>query len=144
MGKPAKVVEARDGESLEEVRERFNRWRETRRRGEHVPQELWAAAVGVAGVEGLYVTARELHLDYGGLKRRQQEQGGGTPQAVRKEMQMQFVELTVAPAREPGDQLRSECVIEMASRRGAKMRVELNGPGLGGLAGLCSAFWSAE
>jgi hypothetical protein len=56
---------------------------------------------------------------------------------------MQFVELTVASAREPGAQLLSECVIEMKSRRGAKMRVELNGPGLAGLAGLFNAFWSA-
>jgi hypothetical protein len=139
MDKPAKVVEASDGESLEQVRARFKRWRETRGRGEHVPRELWAAAVGVAGVHGLHVTARELQLDYGGLKRRQQ--AGGSLQAARKEIQ--FVEWTVAPADEPGDQLRSECVIEMASRRGAKMRVELNGLGLAGLAGLCSAFWSA-
>jgi hypothetical protein len=137
----AKVMDVRAGESLEQVRERFKRWRETRGRGEHVPRELWVAAVAIARTHGLHVTARELHLDYDGLKRRQQEQAGGTLQAARKEIQ--FVELTVAPADEPGDQLRSECVIEMASRRGAKMRVELNGPGLAGLAGLCSAFWSA-
>jgi hypothetical protein len=137
----AKGMEARDGESLEQVRERFKRWRETRGRGEHVPRELWAAAVGVAGAEGLHVTARELHLDYGGLKRRQQEQAGGTLRGAKKEMQ--FVELTVAPARELGAQLLSECVIEMESRRGAKMRVELNRQGLAGLVGLCSAFWSA-
>jgi hypothetical protein len=55
----AKVMETRDGESLEEVRERFKRWRETRGRGEHVPRELWVAAVGVARVHGLHVTARE-------------------------------------------------------------------------------------
>jgi hypothetical protein len=137
----AKVTEARDGESLEQIRERFKRWRETRGRGEHVPRELWAAAVGIAGAHGLQVTARELHLDYGGLKRRQEEQAGGTRQAARREMQ--FVELTVAPGREPGAGLLSECVIEMESRRGAKMRVELNGQGLAGLVGLCSAFWSA-
>ena len=137
----AKVMEARNGESLEEVRERFKRWRETRGRGEHVPRELWVAAVGVARVHGLHVTARELHLDTGGLKRRQQEPPGGPLQAARSEMQ--FVELTVAPAREPGAQRLGECVIEMESRRGAKMRVELKGEGLANLAGLCSAFWSA-
>jgi len=137
----AKVTEARDGESLEQIRERFKRWRETRGRGEHVPRELWAAAIGIARTHGLHVTARELHLDYGGLKRRQQEQAGGTLQAARREME--FVEWTVAPPREAGAQLLSECVITMESRRGAKMRVELNGPGLAGLAGLCSAFWSA-
>jgi hypothetical protein len=41
----AKVMEAKDGESLEQVRERFKRWRETRGRGEHVARELWVAAV---------------------------------------------------------------------------------------------------
>ncbi len=137
----AKVMDVRAGESLEQVRERFKRWRETRGRGEHVPRELWVAAVGIARVHGLHVTARELHLDYGGLKRRQQEQAGSTLQAARKETQ--FVEWTIAPARESGDPLRRECVIEMESRRGAKMRVELNGQGLAGLVGLCSAFWSA-
>ena len=137
----AKVMEARGGESLEQVRERFKRWRETRGRGEHVPRELWVAAVGIARVHGLHVTARELHLDYGGLKRRQQGQASGALQAARKETQ--FVEWTIASARESGDPLRRECVIEMESQRGTKMRVELNGQGLAGLVGLCSAFWSA-
>lgn len=141
MDDRTKLMEAREGESLEQVRERFKRWRETRGRGEHVPRELWAAAVGVARAQGLHVTARELRLDYGGLKRRQQEQAGGTLQAAKEETQ--FVELTVAPARESGAQFWSECVIEMESRRGAKMRVELNRQGLAGLVGLCSAFWSA-
>jgi len=141
MDDRTKLMEARDGESLEQVRERFKRWRETRGRGEHVPRELWVAAVGIARTHGLHVTARELRLDYGGLKRRQQEQAGGTLQAAMREMQ--FVELTVTPAREPGAQLPRECVIERESRRGAKMRVELNGAGIAGLAGLCSAFWSA-
>jgi hypothetical protein len=36
-----------------------------------------------------------------------------------------------------------ECVVELENARGATMRVELNGAGLAGLAGLCSAFWSA-
>lgn len=30
-------------ERLEEVCERFKRWRERRGRGEHIPRELWAA-----------------------------------------------------------------------------------------------------
>jgi hypothetical protein len=34
-------------------------------------------------------------------------------------------------------------VVEMNNARGVKLRVELNGKGLAGLAGLCSAFWSA-
>jgi len=141
MDGEANGAAARDGESLEEVRERFKHWRETRGRGEHVPRELWAAAVGIARAHGLHVTARELGLDYDGLKRRQQEPAGGALQAARRETQ--FVELTVAPTCEPGAQLLCECAIELQNTRGAKMRVELNGPGLAGLEGLCSAFWSA-
>ena len=47
MDERAKVEQARvHGESLEQIGERFKRWRETRVRGEHIPQVLWAAAVG--------------------------------------------------------------------------------------------------
>jgi hypothetical protein len=38
---------------------------------------------------------------------------------------------------------RHECVVELENARGAKMRVELNGPGVAALAGLCSSFWGA-
>jgi hypothetical protein len=34
-------------------------------------------------------------------------------------------------------------VVELENARGAKMRVQLDGPGVAALAGLCSAFWSA-
>jgi hypothetical protein len=71
MAGVAKVTEARHSESLEEVRERFRQWRAARGRGEHIPRVLWAAAVGIAREQGLHVAARELHLDYDGLKRRQ-------------------------------------------------------------------------
>ena len=57
------------------------------------------------------------------------------------EVSPQFVELMVSPA--PRAQSLRECVVELENARGAKMRVELNGNGLAGLAGLCSSFWSA-
>jgi hypothetical protein len=40
MSDAAKVVEAREGESLEQVQERFKLWRETRGRGEHIPRVM--------------------------------------------------------------------------------------------------------
>ena len=79
-----RVTEARHSESLEEVRERFRQWRAARGRGEHIPRVLWAAAVGIAREQGLHVAARELHLDYDGLKRRQQELSGGAFEASRR------------------------------------------------------------
>jgi hypothetical protein len=101
---------------------------------------LWSAAIGLAGKHGVYRVSRALHLDYKNLKRRQQEQAG-VPGA--REQETRFVELTVSPAREPAAQRLCECTIELENPRGAKMRVELNGPGLAGLASLCSAFWCA-
>jgi hypothetical protein len=122
-----------------QVAQRFQHWREGRKRGEHIPSALWAAAVSVAKQHGLHRIAHELRVDYDGLKRRVEHPGGAMP---RGELDTQFVELfaPAAPAAAAG--LR-ECVVELENARGSKMRVELNGNGLAGLAGLCGAFWSA-
>ena len=127
------------GESLEQVGERFKRWRKTRRRGEHVPPSLWAAAVVLAQEHGVHRIAHELRVDHEGLNRRMERAGGV---ARVGQLDTRFVELFAAPpATAAGVR---ECVVELESARGAKMRVELNGKGLAGLAGLCSAFWSAS
>lgn len=106
------------------------------RPGGRIPPELWAVAVDMAAVHGVYRMSKELRLDYSGLKRRLKgvcgEVGPG------KGGEPRFVELVGAtPARAAR---LSECVIELHNRRGATMRVELNGAGLAGLAGVCSGF----
>jgi hypothetical protein len=54
---------------LTAVRERLDRWRRTRTHARSpIPNGLWADAVALARQQGLYRTARALHLDYGGLK----------------------------------------------------------------------------
>jgi hypothetical protein len=138
MDKRAKVEQARHGESLEQVGERFKRWRDARVRGEHIPAVLWAAAVGMAKQHGPYRVACVLRVDQGRLKRRL-EHAGGAAQPCK--IDTQFVELLVSPA--PGTASLCECAVELENARGAKMRVQLNGNGLTGLAGLCSTFWSA-
>jgi hypothetical protein len=100
----AKVAAAGDGESLEQVEERFRLWREGRGCGDRIPQALWSAAIGLAGKHGVYRVSRALHLDYKNLKRRQQEQAGGALGTTGNETR--FVELTVSPAREPAAQHR--------------------------------------
>ena len=126
------------GESLEHVELRFKRWRESRQRGEHIPPALWAAAVAVAKEHGLYRVAHELRVDFDGLKRRVEHAGGTAP---RGGIDPRFVELFATAA--PTAAGLRECVVELENARGAKMRVELSGNGLAGLAGLCSTFWSA-
>jgi hypothetical protein len=139
MDQIAKAEPARrQGESLEQVAERFRHWRETRIRGEHVPPHLWAAAVGLAEEHSLQRIAHALRVEHDGLKRRV-ERAGVVARGVR--LDTQFVELFAAPAATAAGM--RECVVELENARGAKMRVELNGKGLAGLAGLCSAFWSA-
>ena len=137
MDTTTKISQARHGESLEQVRKRFKRWRETRVRGEHIPDVLWAAAVGMAVEHGLDRVAQELHVDCDRLKKRL----GQTGALQTRKGGVQFVELAFAPPPQPAS--LCECAIELENVRGAKMRVELNGNGLAGLAGLCSAFWSA-
>ena len=141
MDEMAKVDRATGrGESLEQVAERFKRWRETRVRGAHIPSDLWAAAVGMAKEHGLLRIAHELRVDHDGLKRRLERAGGV---ARRGTLDTEFVELFAAPAATTTAGMR-ECVVELENARGAKMRVELTGKGLAGLAGLCNAFWSAS
>ncbi len=142
MATTKKLSQARHGEGLDQVRRRFGQWRETRVRGEHIPATLWAEAVGMAVEHGLDRVAQELQIDYDGLKKRLGQTGG---EFQANQGGMQFVELTFAPVPAPqaGAQSLCECAIELENERGAKMRVELNGNGLTGLAGLCSAFWSA-
>ena len=130
------------GDDLEGIKQRLQYWRSRRKLGEHIPAPLWAAAVDAARGHGVYRVAIELHLDYAGLKRR--VEGPGVT-AQRGQVASQFVELlatAVTPAT-PTSSGRHECVVEMENARGAKMRVQLDGPGVAALAGLCSAFWGA-
>lgn len=126
-----------EGESLKQIAQRFRRWRERRKRGEHIPPVLWAAAVGMAKQHGLERIAHELRVDHDGLKKHLERAGGV---ARSGKVDTQFVELFAAPGAAAG---MRECVVELENSRGAKMRVELNGNGLAGLASLCGAFWSA-
>ena len=131
------------GQSLQQVELRFKRWRENRRRGEHIPPALWAAAVGLAKGHGLDRVAHQLRVDHDGLKKRLERSAGVAEHAhaARRSTALapRFVEL-FSPAVPAVTGLR-ECVVEMENARGSKMRVALNGNGLAGLAGLCNAFW---
>lgn len=122
------------GESLEQVKQRFVLWRGSRKRGEHISNALWVAAVALVERHGLQRTAKELRIDYGGLKKRLERDAD--PARLGK-VKTQFVEMFAPPAFSAAPML--ECIVEMENARGGKMRVELRS--LDGLAGLASAFW---
>ncbi len=139
MDETVKIEQAVErGQSLAQVEEQFRRWRESRKAGGRIPPPLWAAAMELSRVHGLHRISKELRLDYSGLKRRLEGAGGdvrpGKPAA-------RFVEMFAAPASTAAG--LHECVVELENARGAKMRVQLNGAGLAGLASMCSALWSA-
>lgn len=123
-------------ENLEEVDQRFKRWRSTRTRGTPIPEALWASAVGLARAQGLNRTARALRLDYYDLKRRLECAEGG---ACARQAPPTFLEWLT-----PAAIGSCECRVELHNARGAKMRIELKGGDLAGsLASLSSAFLSA-
>ena len=55
---------------LAELGRRLREFREAHVPRPRLPEELWSVAAAVARQEGLYRTARTLHLDYATLKRR--------------------------------------------------------------------------
>lgn len=138
MKMTAKAAQANGhGESLEQVKQHFALWRESRKRGERISNALWAKAVAMVQQHGLQQTAKELRIDYGQLKKRL-EHGAGT-QGISKP-ETGFMELLVPAAF--GAVPMAACIVEMENARGAKMRVELKGTDA--LADLASAFWSAH
>lgn len=135
------------GDDLQGIKQRLQDWRSQRKVGERIPQPLWAEAVRAAREHGVYRVCIDLRLDYAGLKRRVQGTGTTPP---RGPIAPKFVELLTSTATPPAPApapaaatQRHECVVELENARGAKMRVQLDGPGVAALAGLCSSFWGA-
>lgn len=118
---------------LRRAAERFQRWRNMRRRGTPIPEPLWALAAQLASQFGVCKTASALKLDYYSLKSRLAEStsaSDGDPTA--------FLELP-HPATAAG-----ECIIDCQNSVGARMRIHLKGVAFSDLAALGRSLWSAE
>jgi hypothetical protein len=142
MKATGEAVRVKAGEdALRDLKERFAAWRAVRKLGMRIPPELWCAAVEMVAMHGACRVASELNLDYDMLKQRVALSSGKTATA---QLAPRFVELFAAAEPLPAPSAsRPECVVELANARGARMRVELNGPGVVGLSALCSAFLGA-
>ena len=110
---------------IDEVRTRFESWRQMRKGKARIPDELWSAAVQVARRDGVNQTAAALHLDGGKLKRRMMATGP----VPDKTMPPAFVEMMV-----PQAVGASECTIELEGRNG-KLRIHWKGATAADLAG---------
>lgn len=130
------------GPSLELTAQSFARWREVRRRGEHIPPALWAAAVELAEAHGARRVADVLQLDLERLGRRMQREADAAPLG---EADTRFVEMLTPAMMGPATTAAEvrQCVVELHNAHGATMRVELAGGGLAALTDLCKAFCGA-
>lgn len=122
---------------IDRVQKRLERWRRTRKHRSRIPEGLWNAAVQLAGRYGVNKTARALRLDYYELKKRLDAGPGAAP--VGKKLIASFVELVPAPP-----PLVPECLVELESPSGTKMRIHLKGMAAPDLTLLRSLFWGAE
>ena len=132
---------------LEGLRQRFERWRRTRKARSPIPESLWASAVKLAGTYGIHRTARALRVDYYALKKRvegeslAEKRADGAPAATasRGTAGATFLELP-SPAW-PGC---GECTLELEDAGGAKLRAHLKGFAAPDLVALSRSFWGSE
>ena len=146
---------------LVDARRRFERWRRSRKVGTRIPEPLWDAAVTAAKKCGVAQTAHALSVDYYTLKNRVEavprprvkEEGkrrvqakphrrvatAGSAVASGVGVELPFLELPAAPSGRI-----VECILELDSADGAKMRVHLKGVEAPDLAALSRSFWGAE
>lgn len=119
--------------SIEEVRARFEQWRQTRQGKVLIPDELWAAAVDVALRDGCNRTAASLHLDGGKLRKLMLAAGV----VSKRPAPPAFVELIAPEANSV-----AEYTIELEGHGGI-LRIHCKGASTTELAELSRALWSA-
>ena len=123
---------------LRTVRQRFERWRRTRKVRSRIPEPLWVSAVKAAGTYGIHQTARALRVDYYALKKQVEGRRAVTASKASSEgAGATFLE--VSPPAWPGC---GECTLELENAGGAKMRVHLKGFTAPDLAALSRSFWN--
>ena len=125
-------------EDLDHLRRCFEEFRNTRVGRSPLPEALWAAAAELAKRYGVNPTARALRLEYAGLQKRMQALEQPKPKRKRAAASPpNFLEF-VAPGAKPV----TNCVVEVASAQGAKLRLELKAVATTELVNLIRAFVS--
>lgn len=119
--------------SLEQVQQRFESWRQRRKKRTRIPQNLWRAAVALSQEYSIFHLSKALRVNYTALK--QQVVKFNTQQKSTSYVSSStFVELP-APAAPV-----LESTIEMIKRDGAVMRMQLKGAACSDLLELGKAF----
>jgi hypothetical protein len=123
-------------EDLEQLRRRFEEFRNTRPGHARLPEGLWAAAAELAKRYGVNPTARALRLEYGGLRKRVENQG--------RDLKRKRAPSTPPPSFmefvAPGAKAVTNCTVEVESAQGGKLRLELKAVATTELVSLIRAF----
>ena len=106
--------------TIEDVRQRFEQWRESRKQRAPIPERLWESAASLCAAHSIYKISRSLRLDYNALKRRVcYSHPESLPESVASSA---FVELDLkASAPEV------ECLVEREDKDGLKMKMHIKG-----------------
>ena len=115
-------------DDVEQVRRRFAEWRGTHAVRSRLPEELWAAAAELAQRDGIDVTAQALDVDKPSLRKwtdRLQPSRQPRPRRLPAKRRAgsalpAFVELLSSSSG-----AATSCLVEVESRQGGKLRLEL-------------------
>ena len=125
---------------LERLRQRFDRWRQTRQPQSRIPGRLWSAAVAAAKIHGVNRTARTLRLGYYSLRDRiEQHEARATRNPSVVPATLPFIELT-----NPASAGVCQCRVELKAADGSKMRVRFKSTAMPDLAALGRSFWNRQ
>jgi len=106
--------------TLEDVRQRFEQWRESRKHRTPIPESLWEGAVGLCADHSIYRISRSLRLDYNALKR---HVCSSHPKSLPKPVTSSaFVELDLKSSLP-----EAECLLEREDKGGVKMKMHIKG-----------------
>jgi hypothetical protein len=118
---------------LVRARSKFEAWRGQRQAGERIPKSLWRLAVRLARSHGVSRTSDVLGVDYYSLKERSEAPAPEAPSA-----RSAFIELPVPTV------VGKQCLIEVDSSNGARMRVQLMGYDADEIEPLARILWAAD
>jgi hypothetical protein len=123
--------------SLEQVRQRFESWRQRRKKRTRIPGNLWQAAVALSEEYSICHLSKVLRVNYTTLKEKVID--ANTPDKhTRDVFSSPFIELPHPATSLP------ESTIEMIKTDGSVMRAHVKGAACSDLVALGKAFLAAE
>jgi hypothetical protein len=119
--------------TIEEVREQFEQWRQTRVKRTAIPEHLWAVAINLSENHSVNEISKTLRLNYAELKKRiKQSRYNLLPDTI----QTKFIGFETQKT-EP-----AEYIIETTNRNGTSMKAHIKGSHIDFLE-LSKAFWGS-